>query len=221
MIVSVSWLESQFQQFNTAYFGGGLPLPILGLCRSRTRLGYFSCKRARRLLGTKLYDFTIKLTTYYDMTERQAQNVLLHEMIHYSIAYTGLKDTAPHGIVFKGMAEKLNRKYGWEIKAMTTTKGWKLSSKAEQKVRRKRSSSYLVLALEMEDGKHYLSVVNPKFSTIIDRQIRGVRQIQNYGWYSSRDTYFDSFPQVRSLRGRSVTVDLFEEKLGEMQQVFL
>ena len=51
MIVSVSWLESQFQQFNTAYFGGGLPLPILGLCRSRTRLGYFSCKRARRLLG--------------------------------------------------------------------------------------------------------------------------------------------------------------------------
>jgi hypothetical protein len=155
------------------------------------------------------------------MTERQAQNVLLHEMIHYSIAYTGLKDTAPHGIVFKGMAEKLNRKYGWEIKAMTTTKGWKLSSKAEQKVRRKRSSSYLVLALEMEDGKHYLSVVNPKFSTIIDRQIRGVRQIQNYGWYSSRDAYFDSFPQVRSLRGRSVTVDLFEEKLGEMQQVFL
>jgi len=36
-------------------------------------------------------------------------------MIHYSIAYTGLKDTAPHGVVFRGMADAMNKKYGWDI----------------------------------------------------------------------------------------------------------
>src|SRR3712207_7148569 len=91
------------------------------------------------------------MTTYYDMTERQAQNVLLHEMIHYSIAYTGLRDTAPHGIIFRGMADKLNRDHGWEIRVMTTTRGWKKAVSATARTPEK-PSRYLVLALEMANG---------------------------------------------------------------------
>ncbi len=220
MIVNTDWLEEEFRHFNTGYFDGGLPLPLMGISRSRTRLGYFMCKRAGRWGRTKLYDFTIKLTTYYDMTERQAQNVLLHEMIHYSIAYTGLKDTAPHGVVFRGLAARLNKE-GWNIQAMTTTKGWKLSAVAEKRVQRKRNAVYLILALEMTNDKRYLSVVNPKFANVLDRQVRKVKEVKNFGWYSSMDSFFDTFPEVRSLRARYVSQDKFEEKLGEMSQVFL
>ena len=42
--------------------------------------------------------------------------MLLHEMIHYYIAYNNIQDTAPHGDVFKAMMNRLNREYGWNMK---------------------------------------------------------------------------------------------------------
>ena len=40
---------------------------------------------------TKFYDFSISVSNYYKLTTEQIDDVLIHEMIHYSIAYTGLK----------------------------------------------------------------------------------------------------------------------------------
>ena len=96
-------MEEWFKRFDQEYFGGKLPLPELGLTRAKTRLGQLAFKRSTRWGRTKIYDFKLSMSTYYDMTEKQAKSVLLHEMIHYIIGYTGLKDTAPHGVVFRGM----------------------------------------------------------------------------------------------------------------------
>lgn len=125
-------MEEWFRRFDHDYFGGKLPVPELGLTRAKTRLGQLAYKRATRWGRTKLYDFKLSMSTYYDMTDRQAKSVLLHEMIHYIIGFTGLKDTAPHGIVFRGMMDNLNRKYGWDIRVMTSTKGWKVSERVEE-----------------------------------------------------------------------------------------
>ncbi len=216
MIVTKAWIENRFLKFNQEYFGGGLPLPIIGLSRSRTQLGTFSCKRARSWGRTKIYDCTIRLTTYYDMTEFQAENVLIHEMIHYSITYTGLKDTSPHGIVFQGMASSLNRKYGWEIKAMTTTKGWKVSEAVTQKKKAKGPQTYLILALKMVDGKHFLSRVNPSFAKKIDKELRHLKEVKQYCWYTTQEEYFDTFPQCRSLRGKRISKSDFERMVNIM-----
>ena len=129
MIVTIDWMEEWFKRFDQEYFGGKLPLPELSLTRAKTRLGQLAFKRASRWGRTKLYDFKLSMSTYYDMTEQQAKSVLLHEMIHYIIGYTGLKDTSPHGVVFRGMMDNLNRKYGWDIRVMTSTKGWKVSER--------------------------------------------------------------------------------------------
>ena len=118
-------MEEWFKRFDQEYFGGKLPLPELGLTRAKTRLGQLAFKRSSRWGRTKLYDFKLSMSTYYDMTDKQAKSVLLHEMIHYIIGYTGLKDTAPHGVVFRGMMDSLNRKHGWDIRVMTSTKGWR------------------------------------------------------------------------------------------------
>lgn len=213
-------METWFHKFNHDYFGAGLSLPILKTSTARTQLGQMSCKRATRWGRTKYADFTIKLTTYYDMTERQAQNVLLHEMIHYSIAYTGLKDTAPHGLVFRGIADRLNRQYGWDIKATTTTQGWKKAATAPRRPRR-RPATYLILALEMKDNRHFLSVVNPRYARQIDRRLSRLAEVEHYGWYASSDATFDHMPMVRSLRGKRVSQDEYENRLAVMQQVVM
>ena len=213
MKITTDVLAEYFQQFNRDYFGDGLPLPRLVLSHSRTRLGSFSCKSKMTWRGRKLTDLTIRISTYYNMTEWQMQNVLLHEMIHYSIAYTGLKDTSAHGVVFRGMMDNLNRKYGWEITVMQDTKGWGLSEMAQRKIDSQRGAKRLVLAMRTRDGRCFLSVVNPKFRDKLEAQIKKVPEIVWHQWFISSDEYFCNFPAVRTLRGRRVP----EEQLKVLQ----
>ena len=211
MIVTIDWMEEGFKRFDQEYFGGKLPLPELSLTRAKTRLGQLAFKRASRWGRTKLYDFKLSMSTYYDMTEQQAKSVLLHEMIHYIIGYTGLKDTSPHGVVFRGMMDNLNRKYGWDIRVMTSTKGWKVSERVAEKKKAKGPQTYLMLAIELKDGKFYLSRVNPGFARRIEKQLPMVRELRSHRWYTTQESYFEDYPQVRSLRGRRITKNDFEK----------
>lgn len=211
MIVTIDWMEEWFKRFDQEYFGGKLPLPELSLTRAKTRLGQLAFKRASRWGRTKLYDFKLSMSTYYDMTEQQAKSVLLHEMIHYIIGYTGLKDTSPHGVVFRGMMDNLNRKYGWDIRVMTSTKGWKVSERVAEKKKAKGPQTYLMLATELKDGKFYLSRVNPGFARRIEKQLPMVRELRSHRWYTTQESYFEDYPQVRSLRGRRITKNDFEK----------
>lgn len=211
MIVTIDWMEEWFKRFDQEYFDGKLPLPELSLTRAKTRLGQLAFKRASRWGRTKLYDFKLSMSTYYDMTEQQAKSVLLHEMIHYIIGYTGLKDTSPHGVVFRGMMDNLNRKYGWDIRVMTSTKGWKVSERVAEKKKAKGPQTYLMLAIELKDGKFYLSRVNPGFARRIEKQLPMVRELRSHRWYTTQESYFEDYPQVRSLRGRRITKNDFEK----------
>lgn len=211
MIVTIDWMEEWFKRFDQEYFGGKLPLPELALTRAKTRLGQLAFKRASRWGRTRLYDFKLSMSTYYDMTEQQAKSVLLHEMIHYIIGYTGLKDTSPHGVVFRGMMDNLNRKYGWDIRVMTSTKGWKVSEQVAEKKKAKGPQTYLMLAIELKDGKFYLSRVNPSFARRIEKQLPMVRELRSHRWYTTQEPYFEDYPQVRSLRGRRITKGDFEK----------
>ena len=87
MILTTDILRTWFRQFNTDYFGGELPMPRIVLSKARTRLGTMACKCTRRLLKRVYSDFVIRISTYYECTEREFQETLLHEMIHYYIIY--------------------------------------------------------------------------------------------------------------------------------------
>ena len=214
MQIDTLWMKTNFMRFNTQYFDGVLPLPRLRAGRSRTQLGTMSCKRKTSWGRTKLYDFTISLSNYYDQTEHQFQSVLLHEMIHLSIAVSGVKDTSPHGVVFRGLMQRLNRD-GWDIQIMTKTRDYTKACTGSDTV----IAQYIVLALEMNDGKRFLSSVNPKFVRDINQQLRTIPQISHYAWFTTSDRWFESMPKVRSLRGRRVTAEVFQTKTQAMKPI--
>ena len=214
MQIDTLWMKNNFMRFNTQYFDGVLPLPRLRVGRSRTQLGTMSCKRKTSWGRTKLYDFTISLSNYYDQTEHQFQSVLLHEMIHLSIAASGVKDTSPHGVVFRGLMQRLNRD-GWDIQIMTKTRDYTKAYTGTATV----IAQYIVLALEMNDGKRFLSSVNPKFAHDINRQLKMVPQISHFAWFTTSDRWFEAMPKVRSLRGRRVTAEVFQAKTQAMKPI--
>lgn len=214
MQIDTLWMKINFMRFNTQYFDGVLPLPRLRAGRSRTQLGTMSCKRKTSWGRTKLYDFTISLSNYYDQTEHQFQSVLLHEMIHLSIAVSGVKDTSPHGVVFRGLMQRLNHD-GWDIQIMTKTRNYTKAYTGTATV----IAQYIVLALEMNDGKRFLSSVNPKFVRDINQQLRTIPQISHYAWFTTSDRWFETMPKVRSLRGRRVTAEVFQAKTQAMKPI--
>lgn len=214
MQIDTLWMKINFMRFNTQYFDGVLPLPRLRAGRSRTQLGTMSCKRKTSWGRTKLYDFTISLSNYYDQTEHQFQSVLLHEMIHLSIAVSGVKDTSPHGVVFRGLMQRLNHD-GWDIQIMTKTRNYTKAYTGSATV----IAQYIVLALEMNDGKRFLSSVNPKFVRDINQQLRTIPQISHYAWFTTSDRWFETMPKVRSLRGRRVTAEVFQAKTQAMKPI--
>ena len=103
-----------FDECNMKYFEGKLVFPQFDLLHSYRTCGYFQYTTGGWLDKT-VYDPTIFITDYYDFTEQQFVDIMVHEMIHYYLAYTGQDSRCRHGKKFKEMAERLNRMCGLNI----------------------------------------------------------------------------------------------------------
>ncbi len=217
MQIDITWLRSNFRLFNKQYFDGRLPEPRFFIGRSKSQLGSLSYKRglmwSRGLFGkgNSTNAFTLTLSNFYDQTEYQFRNVLLHEMIHLSIAVSGVKDTSPHGVVFRRMMQRFNRE-GWNIQVMTKMEGTKKAYAGSENIIRQ----YLVLAIEMANGKRFLSSVNPRFARQINTRLKSVREVIAWHWYTTDSRWFEDMPKVRSLRGRPVDNDTYERMTETM-----
>ena len=208
--LTIDYLRQAFEHYNDLIFEGKLPLPKLKWSRTKTRLGQMACKRKTSWGRTKYYDFTISVSNYYKLTKEEIDDVLIHEMIHYSIAYTGLKDTSAHGVIFRGMMDKINRTFNRHITISVRTRNLQARSAQQPK-------DYLILALKMKDGKYFLSSVNPSAAGKLAISLARAREIAHYAWYQSQDEYFRSMPRVRSLRGRQVSEEVYKTMIEKMK----
>lgn len=210
--LSLAYLEEAFHKYNSLIFDNKLPLPTLKISRAKTRLGQMACKRRTSWGRTRYYDFTISISTYYNLSQEQIDDVLIHEMIHYSIAYTGLKDSSAHGVVFRGMMDNINRRFNRNIT---------VSVRSQNILPReiKTEKTYLVLAIEMEKGKYFLSSVNPTAAGKIALQLPKINQIKSFAWYKTKDKFFQNMPRVRSLRGREVSEATYRTMTKNMKQL--
>lgn len=119
--VTVEYLEKAFDHYNHLCFGGLLPRPRLRLSRAKSRLGWMRYKVDANGESPIPYDFTIGITTAYRLNTEQIDDVLIHEMIHYHIAYHQLRDNAPHGRRFRQIMETINHDYQRHIRISVDT----------------------------------------------------------------------------------------------------
>lgn len=209
MIITEEYLDKAFDKYNIKMFDNKLPRPRLRLAKSKTKLGRMQCRQT--WMGkwwTK--DYTIYVSTYYDMSSTQFDDILIHEMIHYAISYLGLVDTSAHGTVFKAMMETINRKFRRNITVTMKTEGLVPRNAMGRK-------DYLVLGVTTKNGSHFLSSVNPSAVKKIETQLQTATEIKSYDWFSSKDDFFQNMPRVRSLRGIRVDELRFKEMIRKMR----
>lgn len=115
MVANLDNMLIAFDDCNMKYFEGKLPVPMFDLLHSFRTCGYFHCDYEQVWFSKKLFNFCISMTDYYDFTTKQFEDILVHEMIHYYLAYFGLDKSCSHGREFKKMAKRLNQTYGLNI----------------------------------------------------------------------------------------------------------
>lgn len=115
MIASVSYIEESFKKYNHQIFDDCLPIPVIKLSRAKTRLGQMAYKRKVRLGHIKYYDFRISISTAYDLLQDALDDVIIHEMIHYYIAYKGIRDSSAHGKMFRSLMSVVNTRHGRHV----------------------------------------------------------------------------------------------------------
>lgn len=133
MILTIAYIEQKFDLYNDLYFNGELITPNFEIINDKKQLG---CLQSKYLYHNERMDYTLKVSRYYDRTEKQYDNTIIHEMIHLYIAQNHIIDNGAHGRRFITECARIN-KYGWNLSRCTDTSDWKLSEEAQKKVDRK------------------------------------------------------------------------------------
>ncbi|MBR4625546.1 MAG: SprT-like domain-containing protein [Alphaproteobacteria bacterium] len=123
MVASIEFMEKYFPIYNKEYFDNSLPKPNFALIQSKTHLGQFVACRRYDMFGIPFGKSTINMSTFFQREEKDLQETLIHEMIHYYIHFNNIVDTSSHGHVWKSMADEINKKGGWHISRTSSVDG--------------------------------------------------------------------------------------------------
>lgn len=111
MIATVEYLTELFWECNKVYFDNTLPTPYIELFDSLKHIARFEYSKNKKGSKKPIRNQIIKFTKNYDFDENIIRDIMVHEMIHYYIAWNRIKDNKAHGKQFMEMAEEYNQKY--------------------------------------------------------------------------------------------------------------
>ena len=111
-----------------------------------------------------------------------------------------------------GMMDKINRTFDRHITISMRTRN--LQPRIAQQTK-----NFLILAIEMKDGRYFLSSVNPSFARKLSLSLARMHEIAHYAWYQSQDEYFHNMPCVRSLRGKQVSKEVYTTMIEKMKRL--
>lgn len=207
MQVTTELLNIWFDELNRELFNSELPVPRLATGNSRTMLGSMRCKTKRTRLFKRRSEHTIRISNYYEMSEDDFRNVLLHEMIHYYISVKGIKDTSPHGLAFRRIMADVNA-CGWHVNVRERRR----MPVAEHNLQRKKP--YLVLLMTFRNGTKMTTVANAAYAKDIEHTLCWQHTVEQWEWRTSTSSVFNSWPKVRTLRARRVSEAEFDHLMG-------
>lgn len=214
---TTDYIERKFQEFNTLMFGGKLTMPPILLSRARTFVGQCAAKKRRTLFhGTQLFDFRLKFSVCFDLTEEEWEDTIIHEMIHYYIGVNGLKDTSAHGKVFRQMMETINQKYGRKL-----TISHKTSPEQREELYNSRKVWHVIALLQFADGRKGLKVL-PRIRQRIEAYRTTMlcdKRITQIDLFMSNDPYFNRFPNSSAFNAILANEDEFMPHIQQAQHI--
>lgn len=213
MIASIPFVQKAFDRFNALCFEGVLPAVPIVLTKAGTFLGKMEYKSRRDFFGiiSSHYDFRLKISTGFDLSEEELEDVIIHEMIHYYIAYRNLRDSSVHGETFRRIMEIINQKYGRHITV-------RHHGEPEQNLVKGGSNQYkkhYICVSTFPDGKKGITVCASTKIFELYRLLPKYYRIKEMEWYGSIDPFFNRFPRANTPKIYKITEEELSEHLQE------
>lgn len=145
---------------------------------------------------------TLRFSTCFDLPERDLEDTVIHEMIHYFLSYNGLHDRTAHGPLFKAMMQAVNETHGRSISISHR------STAAEAATTRGAVKKWHVIAiLRFASGELGVKVLPRVIPRIIEyyKSVTSAPNISEVKLYLHNDPFFNRFPTSTGRRCHAIT----------------
>lgn len=129
MIADFNTMSRMFRECNKEYFDGSLPIPYFRLMNKLNTLARFEYNKDKKGKHPIKWQ-ALKFSDCYDFSEEDFREIMVHELIHYYIAWNGIKDNKDHGREFMRIANEINEKYGMNVTKTKDASSFKRTKKA-------------------------------------------------------------------------------------------
>lgn len=190
--LTVDVIARKFRKFNDLMFGSVLPVPEIRITEARTFLGKFVCRRIVMPGGRiNCRDFQIRISRSIPMSETELEDTLIHEMIHYYIAYCGVRDRTAHGPEFRRIMSRINRDFSRSIVISRRFDIGERDNMADMRCRQ-----HVVAVVALNDGRTGLKVLPRVRDRILKfyNTLDGSSQVREIRLYVTYDPYFNRYP---------------------------
>lgn len=214
MIPTIPYLRKKFTEFNEMIFGGRLPDIPIELSDVKGFLGQFVSRIRPRADGSvEHFDYRLKVNTRVDFPENVIEDILIHEMIHYFIHYNELRDTSPHGEIFKAMMVTINAAYGRNI-----TVSQQLNFEQRTQLRTQKPQWRVIAVIHMSglpQGMVFFKVLPRVAPRIIDfcTTVRKGSRCREIELYLHDSPFFNDYPRSVALRLHRIELDSINRAL--------
>ena len=208
MIASAEFVKEAFVRFNAEIFSGQLPVPHIQLSRARSFLGKLKYKVTPGAFGRKTVysDYTLIISTLYDLPQAGLEDVVIHEMIHYLLMIRGIEDSSAHGPQFRSYMNAINERFGRNItvshkgRAADTGRTHYVGiCELNGVVKPVGASVDKVRKLQQEDMVG-LIVCSKEMAPRLSAGVRKAFPVDKIDWYVTNHPYFSKFPHLRTVK---------------------
>lgn len=211
MKATKEYVEKKFEEFDKQIFGGRLPkIPVL-LGDASSYLGQ-CISDTRRLPDGRLEhtNFRLRINTRIDLEERELEDVIIHEMIHYFILLHGLGDSSAHGHLFKAMMRSINETHGRHISISHRFTDGRL-----QETHTQRKSWHVIARVDFSNGKTGVKVLPRVIQKVVRyyTAVKASRGVKSVSLFLSNNPFFNRYPNSASLNYHEIERALFDENI--------
>ncbi len=139
MIANQDTMVHTFWDCNKKFFNNSLPTPIFDTINSINIIAKFEYHESKKNAKKPIRNQIIKISDCFDFSEKDFIDTMVHEMVHYYIAWNKIKDNKSHGKRFMEIVNSLNKHYGLNIEKTKDASSYKLTEKAPKIIKKKKS----------------------------------------------------------------------------------
>lgn len=184
---NMQFLEESFDRFNTMIFKSPLPKPEMHITSARSFVGQFKGERHGVMIKKESYH--LSLSDRYDLPKDVLEDIVIHELIHFQIFYSRLRDTSSHGKIFRQMMNEINHRFGRHITISHRCTAAQLDSDC-------RKAHAIVCLCTTTEGEQLCCKVSQSKVFDIYKAFDNWNLVASQEWYWVYDSYFNRYRRV-------------------------